>query len=93
MNDGLPDGWTIERVRTASRDAEAELLPLERLVVLEEHGHPDYTPLRPDLILSFHGLCLVRSDDDWYMGDLDTDGSIVCWSSYGTDLGEAIRGL
>ncbi|KQV14585.1 hypothetical protein ASE03_29715 [Kitasatospora sp. Root187] len=93
MNDGLPDGWTIERVRSVSGDAEAVPLSLERLVVLEEHGRADYTPLRPDVILSFHGLCLVQADDDWFMGDLGTDGSIICWSSYGTDLGEAIQGL
>nr|WP_246193387.1 IS5 family transposase [Kitasatospora atroaurantiaca] len=41
----------------------------------------------------FHGLCLVRADDDWYMGQLDSDGSVICWASYGPDLGEAIQGL
>ncbi|MEV7924063.1 hypothetical protein [Kitasatospora sp. NPDC088264] len=93
MNDGLPDGWTIERVCSASGDPEAALLTLERLVVVEEHGRADYVSLRPDVILAFHGLCLVRADDDWYMGELDFDGSVICWAAYGSDLGEAIQGL
>ncbi|MFC6599306.1 hypothetical protein [Kitasatospora paranensis] len=93
MDTGLPDGWTIERVRSASGDSEAALLSLERLVVVEESGLADYTPLRPDVVLSFHGLCLVRADGDWFMGQLDIDGSIICWASCGPDLGEAIRGL
>lgn len=90
----LPDGWTIERVRSASGDPEAALLPLERLVVVvEDHGHPGRTTIEPDVILAFHSLCLARADNDWYMGELDADGSLVCWGSYGPDLGEAIRGL
>ncbi|WP_042384051.1 hypothetical protein [Streptacidiphilus melanogenes] len=93
MNADLPDGWTIERVRSASGDAEAVPLSLERLVVVEQHGHVDYEVLQPDLILSFHDLCLARADDEWYMGQLDTDGSLICWASYGSDLVEAIRGL
>ncbi|GAA4989422.1 hypothetical protein GCM10025734_15720 [Kitasatospora paranensis] len=44
MDTGLPDGWTIERVRSASGDSEAALLSLERLVVVEESGLADYTP-------------------------------------------------
>lgn len=47
-------------------------------------------------ILSFTGLCLVRveGDDNWWMGDLDeSDGSIVCWNPYGSDLEHAIRSL
>ena len=93
VNEGLPDGWTIERVRSASDDPEAVLLSLERLVVVEEHGGADYTVLQPDVIISFTGICLVRAGDDWFMGDVDTDGSVICWASYGPDLGEAIRGL
>ncbi|MFD9822353.1 hypothetical protein [Streptomyces violascens] len=95
MNDGLPEGWTIERVRFAAEDPEADLLILNRLVVVEDHDRMDYTSLQPDIILALlsFGLCLVRVDDDWYMGQLEADGSIVCWASYGTGLGEAIRGL
>ena len=80
-------------MRSASGDPEAALLTLELLVVIEEHDRSAYDSLRPDVILSFHGLCLVRADDDWYMGQLDSDGSVICWASYGSDLGEAIQGL
>ncbi|MEU6865417.1 hypothetical protein ABZ924_19450 [Streptomyces sp. NPDC046876] len=95
MNAGLPDGWTIEQVRSASGDARADLLSLERLVVVEVHGAADYDVLQPDVIISFHDgdLCLARAGDDWFMGQLDLDGSVICWASYGPDLAEAIRGL
>ncbi|MFJ9692467.1 hypothetical protein [Kitasatospora sp. NPDC101183] len=93
MNDDLPDGWTIERLRLASGDDEAAPLTLDRLVVLAEHGSADYEVLRPDAVLSFHDLCLARADGEWYMGLLEADGSVVCWSSYGPDLAEAVRAL
>ncbi|GAA3255559.1 hypothetical protein GCM10010493_32400 [Streptomyces lavendulae subsp. grasserius] len=76
-----------------SGDAEAELLSLERLVVVEQVGFADYDVLQPDVILSFHGLCLARADAEWFMGELEADGSLICWASYGSDLAEAIRGL
>lgn len=76
-----------------SGDAEAELLSLERLVVVEQAGFADYDVLQPDVILSFHGLCLARADDEWFMGELGADGSLICWASHGSDLAEAIRGL
>lgn len=93
MNANLPDGWTIERVRSFSGDAEADLLPLERLVIVERPGSTDYEVLQPDIILSFHELCLARADDEWFMGNLAADGSIICWACYGPNLAEAIRGL
>lgn len=55
--------------------------------------------LHPTVILGFSGLCLclVPETDgslQWWMGNIDaSDGSIVCWSTYGCDLGEAIRAL
>ncbi|MGW5355215.1 hypothetical protein ACWERV_32440 [Streptomyces sp. NPDC004031] len=93
MNADLPDGWTIERVRSVSGDAEADLLSLERLVVVEQFGSVDYGVLHPDVIVSFHDLCLARADGEWFMGQLDADGSLICWASYGSDLTEAIHGL
>ncbi|MFI8263207.1 MULTISPECIES: hypothetical protein [unclassified Streptomyces] len=93
MNTDLPGGWTIERVRSESGDAEAELLSPERLVVVEQVGFADYDVLQPDVVLSFHGLCLARADDEWFIGELEADGSLICWASYGSDLAEAIRGL
>ncbi|MCE4948939.1 hypothetical protein LVX13_38505 [Streptomyces albulus] len=93
MDADFPDGWTIGRVRSVSGDAEAVLLSFERLVVVEQYGAADYDVLQPDVILAFHDLRLARADDDWFMGQLDADGSVVCWASYGPDLAEAIRGL
>ncbi|KWT58424.1 hypothetical protein ADL21_29565 [Streptomyces albus subsp. albus] len=93
MNSGLPAGWTIERVRALSGDPSAASLSFDRLVVVETAGQDDYEPLRPDVILAFHELCLVMHDDEWFMGQLDDDGSVICWASYGSDLAEAIRSL
>ncbi|WP_241253672.1 hypothetical protein [Streptomyces sp. W1SF4] len=90
---GLPVGWTVERIRALSGDRSAAPLGLDRLVVVEERGRSDYETLRPEVILAFHDLCLVLADGEWFMGQLDTDGSVVCWASYGSDLAEAIRGL
>ncbi|MFJ9939867.1 hypothetical protein [Streptomyces erythrochromogenes] len=93
MNSGLPAGWTIERVRALSGDPSATPIDSDRLVVVEVAGQEGYEPLQPDVILAFHGLCLVRDDGEWFMGQLDADGSVVCWASYGSDLAEAIRSL
>ncbi|MFE4588330.1 hypothetical protein [Streptomyces laurentii] len=93
MNNGLPDGWTIERVRSVSGDSEAAVLSPDRRVVVEDHGGAGHTALQPEVVLSFHELCLVRADDEWYMGSLGADGSVVCWASYGRTLEEALRGL
>ncbi|MFJ8014430.1 hypothetical protein [Streptomyces sp. NPDC096339] len=93
MISNLPAGWTMERVRTLSGDPEATLLSLDRWVAVEDLEQGDYTVLRPRSILVFHELCLVEHDGEWFMGQLDDDGSVICWSSYGSDLAEAIRGL
>ncbi|MFD3651775.1 hypothetical protein ACFWVT_35580 [Streptomyces cyaneofuscatus] len=93
MNSELPAGWTIERVRALSGDPSAALLSFDRLVVVEVAGQGDYEPLQPDVILAFHELCLVSNDGEWFMGQLDADGSVICWASYGSDLAEAIRSL
>jgi hypothetical protein len=90
----LPDGWTLDRIRSLSGDTAATLLSLKRLVVVELPLCCGYETLPANLIISFHDLCLVRAkDDDWYMGQLNSDGSVICWASYGTDHGEAIRSL
>jgi hypothetical protein len=89
----LPPGWTLARLRAASGDREATSLTLQRRVLLELHGGTDHVELQPEFILGFHDLCLVRADDEWHMGQLGADGSIVCWACYGDDLEAAIRGL
>jgi hypothetical protein len=91
----LPDGWTLERVRELSGDSEATLISTDRLVVVEHPVRHDRERLVAETVISFHGLCLVRAedDDDWYMGQLEPDGSLTCWASYGADLAEAIGAL
>ena len=89
---GLPDGWTIDRVREVVQ-GEAELLANDTVVMLDDRT--DYVALIPLAVISFVGLCLVLDANDgyWYMGQLDEDGTIVCWSAYGKDLEEAIKAL
>jgi hypothetical protein len=95
----LPDGWTLARVR--SMEPHAELLdPHAHHVVADQRPtRTELEVLTPSAILSFSGLCLCRVPDDdgtswWWMGQLDeSDGSIVCWSPYSDDLGDAIRAL
>ncbi len=85
----LPPGWTVDRIRSLSGDTTATVISPDRLVLLDDAA------VEPALILSFHGLCLVRprEDEDWYMGELDAAGTLTCWSSYGPDLAAAIRCL
>ncbi|WP_371576901.1 hypothetical protein [Streptomyces sp. NBC_01314] len=87
----LPAGWTLEKIRKISGDREATPLDTDRAVT----GWPAQSErLHPEIVLGFHELCLVKAanDDDWYMGSLNDDGSITCWSTY-NDLYEALRGL
>jgi len=87
----LPAGWTLEGIRDVSGDRQATTLDTERIVT----GWPAQDErIHPEIVLGFHGLCLVKpvNDDDWYMGSLNDDGSVTCWSVYG-DLYEALRGL
>jgi hypothetical protein len=90
----LPAGWTIEDIREVSGDTEAVVLHTDRLVRCADSRGPGEV-LRAEFILGFHELCLVKpfDDDDWYIGSLKVDGDIDCWSSYGNDLAEALRGL
>jgi hypothetical protein len=93
VNSSLPPGWTIERVRALSGVADADLLSPDRLVVAGDADQSGCTTLRPSVLLAFGTSCLVKDEEDWLMGYLDDDGSVVCWGSYGPDLAEAIRGL
>jgi hypothetical protein len=89
----LPRGWTLQQIRDVSGDREAVALGPDRPVKWVGVGEA-YEMSRPEIVLGFHSLCLVKpvDDDDWYMGSLYDDGSIDCWTAYG-DLHEALRGL
>ncbi|MEV8224587.1 hypothetical protein AB0P41_00645 [Streptomyces sp. NPDC079167] len=88
----LPTGWTLEEIRDVSGDREAVSLGTDRTVMASWSASD--ARLDPEIVLGFHGLCIVKAVDDdlWHMGSLNDDGSIVCWSSY-DDLREALRGL
>ncbi|MGW4443141.1 hypothetical protein [Streptomyces sp. NPDC004682] len=89
----LPSGWTLQEIRDVSGDREALALAPDRTVKwVGRGGAPEL--LRPEIVLGFHGLCLVKSvhDADWYMGSLYDDGSVDCWALY-AGLDEALRGL
>lgn len=89
----LPTGWTLEEIRNVSGDREATALDTNRVVTWLGWPAPD-EQLCPEIVLGFHQLCLVKpvNDDDWYMGSLNDNGSVDCWSAY-EDLFEALRGL
>lgn len=50
--------------------------------------------LQPEIVIACHQLCVVKciDDDDWYMGTIYDDGSILCWATY-PNLEQALRGL
>lgn len=89
----LPSGWTIQRIRDMGV-REVRLLPVEDRDVFEQ-GVDDYVQLDPTVIIDCGGLYLVhdRGDGMWHMGDVEDDGTIVCWAGYGQDLADAIRAL
>jgi hypothetical protein len=99
----LPEGWTIERVRDVAQGS-AELVVDSGIGATVDRFVPtgdgqlvrDGTQhLTPTCIVDFFGLFLVRnaSDGEWYMGQIDEENVIRCWSSYGDDFEEAIKGL
>lgn len=68
----LPQGWTLQQIRDVSGDKEAAALdpdrPVKWVCVGETHEMS-----RPEIVLGFHDLCLVKPvDDDWYMGTCTT---------------------
>jgi hypothetical protein len=89
----LPAGWTLDEIRDVSGDRDSVALDTNRVVTWVGRPGED-EQLRPEIVLGFHGLCLVKlvNDEDWYMGSLNGDGSVDCWSAY-SDLYEALRGL
>lgn len=89
----LPIGWTLAAIRDVSGDQEAVLLSVDRAAVWRG-GPADGELIRPEMVIGFHGLCLVKpiDDEDWCMGSLNDDGSVDCWSAY-PDFREGLRGL
>ncbi|MFE2493902.1 hypothetical protein ACFXKS_13040 [Streptomyces scopuliridis] len=89
----LPAGWTLTRIRDVSGDREAVLLDADRAAAWRG-GPADGEKIRPEIVIGFHGLCLLKPIDseDWCMGSLNDDGTVDCWSAY-ANFYEALRGL
>jgi hypothetical protein len=93
----LPDGWDLTRLR--SIEPAARLLPADgrHVVVPNPIGsQTEYRELRAAVVIDVSGQCLVREagEDAWWMDGLDpSDGTIVCWGSYGDDLDQAMQAL
>lgn len=99
MEEALPDGWTLDRVREVAKDSAAKFESDDVRVLIESYPHGnnvevELEPVEASVILRFHDLALVRpkGEDDWYMGQR-LGQEIRCWASYGPDLEAAIRGL
>jgi hypothetical protein len=89
----LPIGWSIDRIKSLGVKDVVIRDPREHYVVTIVYD--DLEEMEPAVIIDCGGLCLVRpqNEPEWYMGQLDADGSIVCWASYGSDLENAILAL
>ena len=92
----MPIGWTVERLRTVSGDDTAVPLQPTMAVTADLAGRAGGATLtlRPEIVIACHELCVVKclDDDNWYMGTIHDDGSILCWATY-PDLEQALRGL
>lgn len=98
---GEPDlPLTIKWVRDFSFCNDVRFLNPEDVKVFcqcvdSESEEKKFEQIEVKTIIDFSGLCLVEEigcEDDWQMGQMDTEGSIFCWGYYGT-LKEAIKGL
>lgn len=93
---GEPDSpLSIEWIRDFSFCQDAKfLVPGEVNVFCNVNGQ-SAVAIEAKTIINFSGVCLVEEvgcEGQWQMGQIDENGSIYCWGSYGT-IKEAIIGL
>lgn len=87
---GLPEGWSIEKIE------ELGMKVVTGIYQAVEQCGSGLEPLDPKCIIDCDGayyLVLDRSDSEWHMGLIGTDGIIECWASYGESLEAAIAAL
>lgn len=95
---GEPDSpLAIEWIRDFSFCKDAKfLIPSEINVFYNSNANGENAvPIEAKTIIDFSGLCLVEEigyEGEWQMGQMDGNGSIYCWGSYGS-IKEAIIGL
>jgi len=93
---GEPDSpLSIEWIRDFSFCKDAKFLSPDETCVFCECINSDAIPINAKTIIDFSELCLIEElgcKDEWQMGQIDNNGNIYCWGSYGT-IKEAITGL
>lgn len=95
----LPEGWTLERLREVGQSPTVQLLPSSTPVFFfqDPPGSPEPVThaLEPEVIIDFRYRVLVRAvrDPEWYMGEFNDEGAVMCWGAYGSDLLRAIRAM
>jgi len=98
---GEPDSpLSIEWIRDFSFCKEAKFINSIDIEVFgewidSESNERKLDKIEAKTIIDFTGICLVEEvccDDEWQMGQINENGSIICWGNYGT-LKDAIRGL
>lgn len=87
----------IEWIRDFSFCKDAKfLIPSEINVFCNSNANGENAvPIEAKTIIDFSGLCLVEEigyEGEWQMGQMDDNGSLYCWGSYG-NIKEAIKGL
>jgi len=92
--DGLPVGWTLERVREVGQLRDAPYL-LDRGTPVALDTPAGLEVIDPSVLIECGGLVLVLDsvESEWLMGQRADDGSVLCWSSYGADLEFALKSL
>jgi hypothetical protein len=92
--EGLPPGWTLERVREVGqlRDTPYVLDRATRVILDTPAG---IETVDPSALIECGGLVLVLDSvsREWLMGQQADDGSVLCWASYGDDLEFALQSL
>jgi hypothetical protein len=92
--DGLPVGWTLDRVREVGQLRDAPYL-LDRGTPVTLDTPAGHQAIDPSVLIECGGLILVLDsvENEWLMGQQADDGSVLCWSSYGADLEFALKSL
>lgn len=98
---GEPDlPLSIEWIRDFSFCKDANFLLPSEVNVFYNHinsnvNDENAVPIEAKTIIDFSGLCLIEEigcEGEWQMGQIDDNGNIYCWGSYGT-IKDAIIGL
>lgn len=85
----------VEWVRLYSGCSDTMLIPTDKVKVFSQFGLRKKEKINVQKIIRVGGLYIVEEideHDDWLMGDINKQGEIVCWGSYGS-IKNVIDGL